>query len=394
MAGDRGRGDTAARPAAPAWRSRPLRALLAEHDLGTAIEMAFPNDGWSGATLTALEDRGRRFILKRTSPATDWIVRSTQDSTIREAVLAAGPDPFRAPLRTAHLGAAADEADAAEDIGTTKERGVGGPSRRAARQPGAADRSPRAAILMRDLTGSLLTWNQGAAPGGAVDHGTLERVLAAMAELHAQPWTHRLPSDWPWCPTLERVSLLTRASAERYAAEGVWVGGRFLEGWDAFDRVATRPGRELVAALSRDPRPLVDELAALPATGLHGDLKLANVALHDDGGASFIDWQMTAHGPVALELGWFLVANVAQLPDAPDQTLARYFGALHAAGGVDVVGDPDAQRDLAIIVGLLLRGWRKGLDAESGIHLPTGVSAQDDLAWWCAAAVEAAARRL
>ena len=35
-----------------------------------------------------------------------------------------------------------------------------------------------------------------------------------------------------------------------------------------------------------------------------------------------------------------------------------------------------AGADLAILVGLLLRGWRKGLDAEAGVTLASGVSAQ------------------
>ena len=48
----------------------------------------------------------------------------------------------------------------------------------------------------------------------------------------------------------------------------------------------------------------------------------------------------------------------------------------------------------AWIVGLLLRGWRKGLDAEAGATLGSGVAAADDLAFWCERAVDAASRRL
>lgn len=361
-------------PMESTWAQRSLPDLLAEHDLVGVEERPFPNDGWSGSVLTLLEDRGRRFVLKRTSAARDWIVRSTRDSTIREAVLAAGPDPFRAPIRTAHLGAAADAIPA--DDGQV------------------AGAEPVAAILMPDLSGSLLHWNQGAGDNTAIDDETLERLLAAVAEIHAQPWSQQLTPDWPWCPDLERITLLTRPSAERYIAEGVWVGGRFLEGWDAFERAAPRPARDLVADLSRDARPLLDALGHLPRTGLHGDLKLANVAIHAEGGASFIDWQMTAVGPIAMELGWFLVANVAEFRDGPDQLLDRYRKALRTAGGDEVVGDWETQRDLAMIVGLLLRGWRKALDAEAGRTLPTGVSARDDLAWWSDAAVDAAARRL
>jgi hypothetical protein len=65
-----------------------------------------------------------------------------------------------------------------------------------------------------------------------------------------------------------------------------------------------------------------------------------------------------------------------------------------AAGGAVLIGDWDLQRDLALVVGLLLRGWRKGLDAEAGLVLPTGDTAAADLAWWSDEAVAAAARRL
>ena len=56
---------------------------------------------------------------------------------------------------------------------------------------------------------------------------------------------------------------------------------------------------------------------------------------------------------------------------------------------VDILGV-----DAAILVGLLLRGWRKGADAEAGLTLASGVSAADDLAWWCDRALEAAGRLL
>ena len=57
-------------------------------------------------------------------------------------------------------------------------------------------------------------------------------------------------------------------------------------------------------------------------------------------------------------------------------------------------GLDDDGAHLAILVGLLLRGWRKGYDAEAGMTLASGVSARDDLAWWCERAVEAAGRIL
>lgn len=362
---------TASRPGEPhgaaftsPWAARPLAALLDAHGLTGVPEAAFPNDGWSGAQLTLLERGDERFILKRTSWATDWIARSTRDHALREAVLAAVPGSFQSPLAPAHLGAAAD--------GTA------------------------AAILMPDLERWLIPWDRGDGGGATIDQETLDRVLEAIAAIHVGGWAPAGEAGlaWPWCPVRERVQLLSRPSAERYRAGGLWVGERFLGGWDAFDRGAPEPARALVDDLSRDPTPLLAALDRLPAAGLHGDLKLANLALLPGGLTAAIDWQMVAHAPVALELGWFLVANVAQLPAAPDAILDRYRTTLLAAGGGDLLGDWEAQRDLALVIGILLRGWRKGLDAEAAMTLPTGQGALDDLAWWSAEAVAAAARRL
>jgi hypothetical protein len=98
---------------------------------------------------------------------------------------------------------------------------------------------------------------------------------------------------------------------------------------------------------------------------------------------------MVMVAPVAIELGWFLVSNVASLPLPPGEVLERY----RAAAGAD--RDSWArQADAAILVGLLLRGWRKGADAETGVVHASGVSAADDLAWWCERALEAADRLL
>jgi hypothetical protein len=219
----------------------------------------------------------------------------------------------------------------------------------------------------------------------------------------------------------ERLLLLTRPSAERYRAEGLAVGERFLAGWDAFEREAPMEAVGLIRELSDDPSRLLTALGRLPATGIHGDLKLANVALLDDGRVALIDWSMMSLAPVAVELAWLLVANSASLPVEPEAVLAGYRVAagrvarvglrlgprwadadpagvppltLPPRGLEPTIGDWEAQQDLTWIVGLLLRGWRKGLDAEAGVVLGSGVSAADDLAWWSAHAVEAAGRRL
>ncbi len=342
------------------WNRRTLDDLLAANGLSGLPEEAFPNDGWSGARLTRIRRDSESFVVKRTSWAADWICRATRDRAVREAFVASGqvslPDEVVGP----YLGAAADGTEAA--------------------------------ILMPDLTGTLIAWDSAAeAP---IDIATLDQVIGAMAGLHARPWVTTLDAagDWPWCPLRERIELLTRDSAERYRAEGLAVGQRFLDGWDAFDRLAAPAAVDLIDRLTADSGPLLAALAALPSVDLHGDLKLANVGPLPDGRVAMIDWQMAIRAPVAVELGWFLVSNVASLSEPPDAVLERYRHAAHARG-VEL-GDWDAQVDLAWIVGLLLRGWRKGLDAESGTPTGWGMSGADDLATWCDGAVTAAEGRI
>ena len=342
------------------WDAQTLDDLLAAHGLAGTPEEPFPNDGWSGASLTLLRRGSERFVLKRTSWAVDWIARATRDHALREGFVASNGALVDGPLLAPYLGAAVD--------GTSL------------------------ALLMPDLSGELIAWERPAGDPG-VARETLERVLAAVAALHARPWAPD-PEDWPWCPLRERLTLLGRPSAERFRADGLPVGDRFLAGWDAFDARVPAATRDLVASLAEEPAPLVAALARLPAADLHGDLKLANVAPLGDGRVAAIDWQLTCRAPVAVELGWFLVSNAPILPGTPDDTLAAYARALDAAGGAAAVGDWDAQVDLAWIVGLLLRGWRKGLDAEAGVSLASGIPAGTDLATWADRAVEAARRRL
>ena len=288
---------------------------------------------------------------------------------------------------------------------------------------GAGSDGPSIAMLMPDLSDELIAWDR---PGRdpVIGTATLDHVIEAVAGLHAMPWADYRPTSpdwgWPWCPLRERLLLLTRGSAERYRAEGLAVGDRFLAGWDAFERTAPMAAVGLIRDLSADPSPLLAALGRLPATGIHGDLKLANVALLDDGSVALIDWSMMSLAPVAVELGWLLVSNSASLPSEPDALLDRYLDVAGRAArtslrlgprwpdedvpaepltlpprGLDpTIGDWDAQRDLTWIVGLLMRGWRKGLDAKAGLVLGSGVGAADDLAWWCQRAVEAAGRRL
>jgi hypothetical protein len=346
----------------------PLAELLRRNGLAGEREHPFPNDGWSGATLTLLDLGSERFVLKRDSLASDWIAKATADGPVlREAWFAAHGPPLPHPIRAPYLGVGVDG------------EGYG--------------------ILMPDLTGTLFDWD---AP---ISVEALDQVLGGLATLHTYAFDEALTRGGAyWCPLRERVTLICRASLERAGAARDAVADRILPGWDAFDRRAPAAARELINALGDDPQPLLDALAGLPSTLIHGDLKLANVGIEPDGTIDLVDWQMVSVAPVAVELGWFLVSNVASLPLTPTDVLVRYGSKLgnaisdnegdHGWVGLDPTDDWPQQVDCAILVGLLLRGWRKGADAEASLMLASEVSAVDDLAWWCDRAIEAADRIL
>jgi hypothetical protein len=342
----------------------PLDVLLRRHGLA-GTEEPFPNDGWSGASMSRLRSADdRSYILKRDSLEHDWIARATADRPIlREAWFAAHGPALPWPIRAPSLGAGWDNA--------TGEVG----------------------ILMPDLSDVLFDWDT------PLTVPQLDRVLDAMAALHAHPWGEALARGADhWTPWRERVTLICRSSLERPGPARDAVADRLLPGWDSWDRLATPAARAGIASLDNDPSPLLDALAREPRTLIHGDLKLANAGIAADGAVEVVDWQMVMLAPVEIEIGWFLVSNVNALPVRPEAVLARYAAAIQIAVGRAMdegVGGAywlEADEDLAILVGLLLRGWRKGADAAAGVTLASGVTAAEDLAWWCERAVKAADR--
>jgi hypothetical protein len=368
-------------PGHATWTRRP------EADLRTFWsfdeERPLATDGWSGAAFSEVFrlERRQRLILKRTSPAVDWIVRATRDEGIREATLPS--------LAVAEIGA----------LGRWVSGLFGGFLDAARGEDGSA------VILQDDLDRALGGWQR--TDGTVLSEAALDHLLDRIAVVHTTTWGSAVEAGWArqglepaWCPLPERLTLLTRRSAAGYSADDNPVGPIFQRGWDAFEHHAPRAALDLIDGLADDPSPLVAALSRLPSRGLHGDLKLANAAST----GTFIDWQMMLRAPVAVDLGWFLVANSTELPLPPDATLDRYLDAVRRWSGreggtrvdaLDVVlGDWEAQVDLAMIVGLLLRGWRKGRDTDDGVVLGSGVTAADDLAWWCRRALEAAGRRL
>jgi hypothetical protein len=306
-----------------------LGALLEQFGLTRARREPLPHHGLSGAKIFRLiRNSGESFVLKRTSLAHDWIMRATADAAGREAIFA-GATTFGSEL--------------SPTLGTARDGAV-------------------LSILMRDISDFLL----GEGPLGS-EH--LAIIVSAMAELHERE--ARFAGELPWCPLEKRVLLLTPKSAEIARSMGAGkIAGDIIAGWDLFRRLAPTWAVRLVDDLQADLTPFERALSGLPPLLLHGDLKLDNIGIEPCGRVWLIDWAMSLVAPSAVELGWFMAVNSRRLPVSLDELLDLYARRVGLDPGLRARHDA-----LAALCGLLLRGWRKALDASQGDGA--------ELKWWC-----------
>jgi hypothetical protein len=123
-------------------------------------------------------------------------------------------------------------------------------------------------------------------------------ALDALADLHAA-WWGRPPSatdyPWVWSPTGTHIASLIEESrlALREIERAAW-GPKFL----------TPERLRAWLGVLDDPSPLLDTLAAMPQTLIHGDYWPGNIAVRKDGPTVF-DWQLVGVGPAPYDLASF-----------------------------------------------------------------------------------------
>lgn len=181
-----------------------------------------------------------------------------------------------------------------------------------------------AALLMDDLGGHFLPDDIDVTP----DH--VWGVLRAMAAMHARFWQDPPIADLgPATCRLER--LMARISASRLRAlRGVLPDNQlvatFPGGWARLPNLVDPGVARQLQALADDPTPAVTALGGYPATLLHGDLRVANVAW-DGTRVRAVDWQPTV-APPGFDLVYFVHSIRGVSPVHPDEAMATYRGLL------------------------------------------------------------------
>jgi Phosphotransferase enzyme family len=311
-----------------------LKHLLKQHDVSLANWVEMSQRGFSGARIYKhSHPEGSSYVLKVTSAGGDWIMRATSDYKGREAILANA-----AWVRDGQVSSPA--------IGSAQDGAV-------------------FSILMHDISEYLLANER-------LTHDQLNAILRGMSRLHSLVPPRE--ADVPWCSVENRLTLFM-PDPEKLAS--FRIANDILRGWELFFEHAPGSIGDLVRSLFDDIGPLKRALGQLPSCFLHGDLKLDNIGIHPDGTLSLIDWSMPMMAPAAIDLGWFLAMNSRTLPLSLDETLAAYTSCSTIEGRLH-----ERHQALTILCGLLIRGWRKGLDAGSG--------EPSELGWWCERASSAA----
>jgi hypothetical protein len=172
-----------------------------------------------------------------------------------------------------------------------------------------------------------------------------ETVIDAIARQHAHWWESAHFATLPWLKTY-RDPPFPKVLAANF--ESAWP--RFLEGVGADVSPALRTFGERFPSLIPW---FLDELVRPPLTLLHGDLRLDQLFFAtglDDPPVTALDWQLTAKGRGAYDVGYFLSQSLATdvRRGCEAELLKRYCGRLAERG----IAYPAAelQRDYRITV--------------------------------------------
>jgi hypothetical protein len=257
---------------------------------------------------TASDGPPRSYIVKRTSPDWDIIMRITGDTACRELLVWQHGLLDRLPPEAGQTVVA-----------------------------GAIDGNGRA-LLMRDITDLLHPCQRWPDPGWSpLDERELGVFLDGLAALHAQFWEAPALLDpglglceLPWL-----YASFSPAKAHRERDTPHPLIAILRDGWAQLELVAAPDLLRLVRALQADLRPLCDALARSPWTLVHGDPNCKNFGFERSPRPKLLllDWQIVTRAPPAVDLAYVLALFSAVLPVSYEEVIDRYRACLAARLG-------------------------------------------------------------
>jgi hypothetical protein len=159
-------------------------------------------------------------------------------------------------------------------------------------------------LLMHDVSEGLFD-NKEITPQ------TIYALLDALAAMHAMFWEDEALKDpeLGLCTPDQMVKTFWKEHLHRYRHDNK--ATEYINaGWDAFFELVPPDVCDAVQQLMEDPQPLFRKLAQLPATLVHGDYRLGNLALMPKTNQVIaFDWQHAGYAPATLCLSWFIMGD-------------------------------------------------------------------------------------
>jgi hypothetical protein len=278
-----------------------------------------PYGGVSGNQFLSVETRGndearagdgqpRAYVVKRTAPAWDIIMRISEDAACREVLVWQHGLLDRLPPEVGHTVVA-----------------------------GAID-GEGWALLMRDITEQMHPCQRWPDPGWApLSQRELQVFLDGLAALHEQYWEDSALLDprLGLCDLPRLYASFSPAIADREAGSPHPLVTVLRDGWQQFERVARPDLVRLVQGLQADLRPLCDALDRYPWTLVHGDPNCKNfgIELAPTPRILLLDWQLVTRAPPAVDLAYFLALFSDVLPVPYEEAVEQYRARLAARLG-------------------------------------------------------------
>ena len=304
--------------------------------------------GFSGATLQKVEvlsetETKTDFILKLVHLKSDWISQRTNDPIGREGALLGEQclariwDYIHCPY-----------------VAFARENDLTG-------------------LLMNDLSGYLFP--DAREP---IDIAHEDIIVDALASMHATFWDSPEIKKISWLATPhDYLNILSPGEHEqdKYCPPSDKIRNSILEGWKiALQLLPAQTADYFTKTVEEIFKPWND----LPVTLLHGDVKIANMAIIPGGKLALFDWPMVGCAPCAMELGWYLAVNATRLSRTKETFIVKYRSCLESHLQFEI-DEQTWQRmiHLAVVTGAMMLLWNKALGWQSGTQ-----KGKEEWKWW------------
>jgi thiamine kinase-like enzyme len=304
--------------------------------------------GFSGSVLERVEvilQSGsiRNFILKYTRLEADWLSLRSKDSVGREAALLSesGLSGIWHSIHCPYIAFASENAETG--------------------------------LLMDDFTDYLFP---DVREPVNVHHEDL--ILNAIASLHASFWESSEIKKMEWLMKPEKyLDVLgpREHESDKMAAPPDKVRNSMQEGWNLALQLLPV---EINNFLKKPAVEIFKYWNDLPVTLLHGDAKIANMAVLPNHQVVMFDWTFIGWGPCGIELGWWLAVNATRLARSKEDLISKYRSCLESNLKFTIPEKTWSMMiELAIITGAMMMLWNKAIGFRAGTK--RGI---DEWEWW------------